>query len=102
MMFARLSRLSFAGTNDNQWKANVEFMSPTMNKQKNVLRVATCQFAVEPAIAHNRRWMLKQLRQAAESHADVVHFSETALSGYAGVDIPDINTLDGEELRAAT
>jgi predicted amidohydrolase len=73
-----------------------------MNKQKNVLRVATCQFAVEPEIAHNRRCILKQLAQAAESQADVVHFSETALSGYAGVDIPNIKALDGEELRAAT
>jgi predicted amidohydrolase len=57
---------------------------------------------VEPEIAHNRRWILKQLAQAAKSHADVVHFSETALSGYAGVDIPNIKALDGEELRAAT
>lgn len=73
-----------------------------MNKQKNILRVATCQFAVEPEISHNRRWMLKQIAQAAESHADVVHFSETALSGYAGVDIPNIKALGGEELRAAT
>ena len=75
---------------------------PAMNKQKNVLRVATCQFAVEPDIAHNRRWVLKQIAQAAKRDADVVHFSETALSGYAGVDIPNIQVLDAEELRAAT
>ena len=73
-----------------------------MNKQKNVLRVATCQFAVEAEIAHNRRWVLKQIAQAADHEADVVHFSETALSGYAGVDIPSIPDLNAEELRAAT
>src|SRR5688572_10907039 len=73
-----------------------------MNKLKNVLRVATCQFPVEAEIAHNRRWVLKQIAQAAENNADVVHFSETALSGYAGVDIPDVKALLGDELRAAT
>ena len=43
-----------------------------MNMQKNVLRVATCQFAVESDIAHNRRWVLKQIAQAAKRDADVV------------------------------
>ena len=66
------------------------------------LRVATCQFSVEGKIAHNRRWMLAQLEQAAEAGADVAHFSECALSGYAGVDIPNISALDWDELHAAT
>jgi len=74
-----------------------------MSKKKNhLLRVATCQFAVEGAIAHNRRWVLKQIEQAARQQADVAHFSETALSGYAGVDIPSISAIDADELRAAT
>ena len=54
------------------------------------LRVATCQFSVEGRIEHNRRWVHKQIAQAAEQGADVVHFSECALSGYAGVDLPGI------------
>ena len=54
------------------------------------LRVATCQFSVEGRIEHNRRWVLKQIAQATEEGADVVHFSECALSGYAGVDLPGI------------
>ncbi len=66
------------------------------------LRVATCQFSVEPSIAHNRKWLLAQIDQAAEAGADVAHFSECALSGYAGVDIPNIGALDFDELRAAT
>jgi predicted amidohydrolase len=66
------------------------------------IRVATCQFSVEPDIAHNRRQLLRQIRQAAEQKADVVHFSECALSGYAGVDIPNIAALNWDALTAAT
>src|SRR2546430_10468768 len=66
------------------------------------LRVATCQFSVEPKIAHNRKYVLAQIDQAADGGADVVHFSECALSGYAGIDFPDIAALDFDELRAAT
>jgi len=66
------------------------------------LRVATCQFSVEGDIEHNRRWILKQIGEAADRGADLVHFSECALSGYAGVDIPNIGALDWERLHAAT
>ena len=66
------------------------------------IRVATCQFSVEADIAHNRRQVLRQIRQAAERKVDVVHFSECALSGYAGVDIPNIAALDWDALTAAT
>lgn len=66
------------------------------------LRVATCQFAVEADLGHNRRWVLKQIDVAAERGADVVHFSECALSGYAGVDVPDVSAIDWDQLRRAT
>lgn len=66
------------------------------------LRVATCQFSVEGQIEHNRRWVLKQIAEAAAQRADVVHFSECALSGYAGVDLPGIAELDWDRLVAAT
>ncbi|MBC8351536.1 MAG: carbon-nitrogen hydrolase family protein [Planctomycetes bacterium] len=66
------------------------------------IRVATCQFSVEPQISHNRRAVLRQIDQAANQNADVVHFSECALSGYLGVDIPDVNSLDWDELQSAT
>lgn len=66
------------------------------------LRVATCQFSVEADIEHNRRWILRQIAQGAEQGAQIVHFSECALSGYAGCDIPDIAALDWERLTAAT
>lgn len=66
------------------------------------LRTATCQFSVEPDIAHNARWILKQIDQAADQGAKIAHFSECALSGYAGVDIPDIAALDWDALIDAT
>ena len=66
------------------------------------LRVATCQFSVDGQVGHNRRWVLKQIAQAAEQKADVVHFSECALSGYAGVDLPGIADLDWTALANAT
>lgn len=66
------------------------------------IRVATCQFSVEPEIAHNRKQILRQIEHAGEQQADVVHFSECALSGYAGVDIPNIAALDWDALTSAT
>ena len=66
------------------------------------LRVATCQFSVEPDIEHNCRCVLRQIEHAADGGAVVVHFSETALSGYAGVDIPGIDALDWDHLTDAT
>ncbi|MBM3994090.1 MAG: carbon-nitrogen hydrolase family protein [Planctomycetes bacterium] len=66
------------------------------------LRVATCQFSVEADIDHNRRAILRQIREGAQRGADVVHFSETALSGYAGVDIPGVHAIDWDRLVDAT
>jgi len=66
------------------------------------IRVATCQFSVEPEIAANRRRILRQIKQAAERNADVVHFPECALSGYAGADMPGTDHIDWDELVAAT
>lgn len=66
------------------------------------LRVATCQFSIEPEIAHNRFEVLRLMKRASERGADVAHFSECALSGYAGVDVPDVNAIDWDELVRAT
>lgn len=66
------------------------------------LRVATCQFSVEGEIAKNCRSILRLMEQAAKDNADVAHFPEAALSGYAGVDIPGIESIDWDDLTAAT
>ena len=74
----------------------------TNSKQPKSLRVATCQFSVEAEVDHNRRWILRQIEEAADQGADVAHFSECALSGYAGVDIASIVELDWDGLESAT
>jgi predicted amidohydrolase len=66
------------------------------------LRVATCQFPVEPDIDSNCRYILKQMQQAAEQKADIVHFSECALSGYAGVEFKSFVGFDWDKLKATT
>lgn len=66
------------------------------------LRVATCQFSVEPEIGHNLAWILRQIDEAARRRADIVHFSECALSGYAGVDLPNLAKYDWKHLASAT
>jgi predicted amidohydrolase len=66
------------------------------------LRVATCQFEVQGAIAPNRRAVLRQMEQAAKHGADIAHFSEACLSGYAGVDIFSHESINWDWLTAAT
>ncbi len=66
------------------------------------LVVAGCQFSVESDIAHNRDWVLRQVAEAAEGDARVVHFCEAALSGYAGCDFKSFEGFDWPALRLAT
>ena len=40
------------------------------------IRVATCPFSVEGRIDHNLKWMLKQIAEATDQQANVIHFSE--------------------------
>lgn len=65
-----------------------------------ILNVATCQFPMSSQIESNRCFVIKQTRQAKQRGADVVHFPECALSGYA--DVVDYRNLDWKELETAT
>ena len=67
-----------------------------------VLKVATCQFAVGGSIGRNRRQICEFLRKAKKAKADVVHFSECALSGYVGTDFPTFDGYDWGLLRKET
>lgn len=73
-------------------------------RQRGRLRIATCQFPVTGDVAANGRWIRKQMEQASRRKAEVVHFSETALSGYAGLDFKTFKGFDwavyDRELRA--
>lgn len=50
------------------------------------LLAATCQFPVSSDPRANGEWIRKQMRLASSKGADIAHFPEAALSGYAGVD----------------
>ncbi len=67
-----------------------------------MLKVATCQFAVSSSIKRNSRTICELLRKAKKSKADIVHFSECALSGYVGTDFPNFDGYDWELLREET
>ena len=67
------------------------------------LRIATCQFDVSGDVEQNANTIKRYIRRAASKSCHVVHFCETALSGYAGtcpefgVSVFDLESLDGYE-----
>ena len=67
-----------------------------------ILKIATCQFAVSGDIRQNAKSICGFLRKAKKLNADIVHFSECALSGYAGTDFDSIDELDWPLLIAET
>ncbi len=66
------------------------------------LTVATCQFPVSDDVAANARHIKRQMRAARARGADVAHFCECALSGYAGSDFADYGRFDWPALSART
>jgi predicted amidohydrolase len=66
------------------------------------LCIATCQFPVCGEPAANGRAIRRLIRRASEQGADLVHFSETALSGYGNVDVSDLSAYDWDALRRET
>lgn len=66
------------------------------------LKIATCQFPVSADVEINARHVTSLMRQAADGNADIVHFSECALSGYAGVDFPTFERYDWDLLKEKT
>ncbi len=67
-----------------------------------VLKIAGCQFAVGSSISENAAHIQQQMRQAKEFGADIAQFPECALSGYAGVDMQNLDNLDWDTLTAKT
>ena len=56
--------------------------------------IASCQFAVSSSIEQNTKQIVGLLHKAKKGSARIVHFSECALSGYAGTDFDSIDNLD--------
>ncbi|QPP08200.1 carbon-nitrogen hydrolase family protein [Streptomyces bathyalis] len=65
------------------------------------LTVATCQFPVDAGIERNCRYVMRQMRSAKDRGADIAHFPEACLSGYAGADFEDHSEFDWELLESA-
>jgi len=66
------------------------------------VKIATCQFPVSNSISRNAATIRKLMRQARQSHADLAHFPECALTGYAGVDRESPDDIDWDELQEQT
>ena len=66
------------------------------------INVALCQFAISADILSNSSWIQSFIKEAAESDADIVHFSECALSGYAGTDFIGFEDFDWQLLAEQT
>lgn len=66
------------------------------------LTVAAFQFAATGRPEENAASILRGLHEAAARGADLLLTQETALTGYAGVDLPDPAAIDRDELARAT
>lgn len=67
-----------------------------------ILKIATCQFTVGRDIRRNSRQIYEFLQKASKAEADIVHFSECALSGYVGTDFPSFDDYDWDLLKEET
>jgi predicted amidohydrolase len=70
--------------------------------QAGKINVATCQFSVGSSICQNADQIIQFMRKASEMDADIVHFSECALSGYVGTDFANFDGYDWQLLQAKT
>ena len=67
-----------------------------------VLKVATCQFAVGRSVKRNTHTICELLGKAKKAKADIVHFSECALSGYVGTEFPNFEGYNWQLLKEET
>ena len=59
-----------------------------------VLRIATCQFPVSKDIKKSTKYIIDQMKKAKKGGADIAHFSETCLGGYADADFESFDNFD--------
>ena len=70
--------------------------------ESGILEIATCQFAVNGSVEHNSEKIQMLIREAKDGGADIAHFSECALSGYAGIDFDSFDGYNWHLLRTET
>ncbi len=66
------------------------------------MKVASCQFGVGGDVRANCVQICEFMRKAKDEDADIVHFPECALSGYAGTDFETFDGYDWQLLRQET
>ena len=69
---------------------------------KGKIEIASCQFAVGSDVSRNASSIKRYMQKAADGKAELVHFSECSLSGYAGVDHYTLDGFNWELLREQT
>jgi len=70
--------------------------------KRGTLKVATCQFASTASVRRNGAMVRRQMDKAKRMGAQLVHFHETALSGYCGAEMSSWKGFDWEALREET
>jgi predicted amidohydrolase len=66
------------------------------------LKIATSQFAVGSLVRRNGRQICRYVKEAADAGAEIVHFPESTLSGYAGIDFPNFVDYNWDLLKTET
>ena len=66
------------------------------------IKVATCQFPTSSDIEKNLQYILRQITTSKDQGADVVHFPEACLSGYAGHDLTSYKGFNWRKLEEST
>jgi deaminated glutathione amidase len=66
------------------------------------LRLAICQFPVSGNLAGNAKFIRRFMKEAADSAAHLIHFPETALSGYARLDFTSVSANHWQDLEEQT
>ena len=69
---------------------------------KTTVHVATCQFSVGASVNRNAAQVRRQILEAKQRRADVVHFPESAMTGYPGTDLSSWDGFDWENLKTQT
>lgn len=63
------------------------------------LRIAICQFPVSWDISENAKFMRRFMNKAAETETHVIHFPETALSGYERTDFTPSDSKNWQQVE---
>jgi len=74
----------------------------TKNQNIMKIKIATSQFPISADIEKNKLHIIRQMEEATNSDADVIHFPESSLSGHAGIDFDSFENFDWALLKSAT